>query len=153
MKINHYTNDYFEEIILLMTDTIKTINSNDYSSDEIEAWISNIDQRKLKTSLRNNTTLVATINSKLVGFVDMDESGLLDHLFVHKDYQNQKIDRTLVSSIEKELHKKYNLTKFSTYASITALDFFLKLDYKVIKENTVLLGSSSLNNYLLEKTI
>ncbi len=153
MKINHYTNDYFEEIILLMTDTIKTINSNDYSSDEIEAWISNIDQRKLKTSLRNNTTLVATINSKLVGFVDMDESGLLDHLFVHKDYQNQKIGRTLVSSIEKELHKKYNLTKFSTYASITALDFFLKLDYKVIKENTVLLGSSSLNNYLLEKTI
>lgn len=153
MKINHYTNDYFEEVLLLMKNTIKSINSKDYNKEAITAWISNIDQNKLKKSLRNNTTLTATIDNKLVGFIDMDESGYLDHLFVHKDYQRQNIGEKLVLSIEKELHKKYNLTKFRTYASITALDFFLKLDYKVIKENTVTINNIDLTNYLMEKTI
>lgn len=153
MDIKKYTSEYFEEVLSLMKNTIRTVNSNDYNSDQITAWITKIDPIKLKSSLRANTTLIALINNKLVGFVDMDSSGYLDHLYVHKDYQKQNIGENLVLSIEKELHKNNNLTKFSTYASITSLNFFLKLNYKVIKENTVSINSVNLTNYLLEKSI
>lgn len=153
MDIKKYTSEYFEEVLSLMKNTIRTVNSNDYNSDQITAWITKIDPIKLKRSLRANTTLIALINNKLVGFVDMDSSGYLDHLYVHKDYQKQNIGENLVLSIEKELHKNNNLTKFSTYASITSLNFFLKLNYKVIKENTVSINSVNLTNYLLEKSI
>lgn len=40
-------------------------------------------------------------NDVIVGFGDIDKTGYLDRLFVHKDYQNQDIATVICNELEK----------------------------------------------------
>ena len=82
----------------------------------------------------------------IVGFGDIDKTGYLDRLFVHKDYQRQGI----ASAICDELEQAVNVNKIITHASITAKPFFERRGYKVIKEQQITRNGVSLTNYVME---
>ncbi len=42
-------------------------------------------------SLSSNNMVVVEINGFIVGFGDLDDTGYFDRLFVHKDFQGQRI--------------------------------------------------------------
>ena len=86
-------------------------------------------------------------NGIIVGFGDIDFTGYLDRLYVHKDYQNQGI----ATAICDELECNFNESKVSTHASITARPFFEKRGYKVIKKQNVERSGGVLQNYIMEK--
>ena len=94
--------------------------------------------------MRDNT-LVAIENSIIVGFGDIDSTGYLDRLYVHKDYQKQGIASALCDKLEN------GFTKITTHASITAKPFFLHRGYKVVKEQQVERNGIFLTNYVMEK--
>lgn len=56
------------------------------------------------------------VNGEIVGFGDMDETGYLDRLYVHKDYQGQGIASAICDELERFAAGK----TFTTHASITA---------------------------------
>lgn len=58
-------------------------------------------------------------NGIIVGFGDIDNTGYLDRLYVHKDYQNQGIAKAMCDKLEQ--HNAYN--EITTHASITAKPF------------------------------
>ncbi len=92
-------------------------------------------------------TVVAEIDGKIVGFGDMDPSGYLDRLFVHKDFQRQGV----ATAICDELEDTSAAPEFTTHASITAKPFFEKRGYAMVKEQQVERGGIRLTNFVMRK--
>lgn len=89
---------------------------------------------------------MATINDKVVGFGDINQTGYLDCLFVHKDYQGQGIATALCNQLERFIQS--NIMKD---ASITAKSFFEKRGYPVLQEQKVARLGVYLTNFKMEK--
>ena len=103
--------------------TVHTVNTKDYSDEQINAWADgNIDLKMWNDSLFSHYTVIAEIDDIIVGFGDIDKTGYLDRLFVHPDYQSQGIATALCDKLEKNINTK----KIITHASITARGFFEK---------------------------
>ncbi|MED1864387.1 GNAT family N-acetyltransferase [Fictibacillus nanhaiensis] len=156
MKIVKYKETDTEEIINLFYETVHSVNAKDYSSLELDAWVSfNELQSKVKSwkeTLRKNITFVAKNKDEIVGFSDLTHSGHLDRLYVHKHYQRQGIASALVNVIESEA-RKVNLLSIDTDASITAKPFFEQRGYEVVSPQSVVRKGVSLINYKMTKKL
>ena len=127
--------------------TVHTVNTKDYSNEQINAWADgNIDLKMWNDSLFSHYTVVAQLDDILVGFGDIDKTGYLDRLFVHPNYQRQGIASALCDRLERSV----STPKIITHASITARDFFKKRGYLIIKEQQVQRHNVYLTNYIME---
>lgn len=156
MKITKFQNDDTQEIIQLFYDTVHTVNALDYTKDQIDAWAP-LDKIQLKLeswskSLSANITYVAKINTTIVGFGDLTIGGLLDRLYVHKDFQRKGIATELLNKLESEA-LKLNLLEIQTYASITAKTFFETNGFTSISVNNVERNGTVLTNFLMVKRL
>lgn len=137
----------------LFYDTVHTVNAKDYTEDQLDAWATgDVDLEEWNRSFLAHTTLVAVWGGVIAGFADMDKSGYLDRLYVHKDYQGKGFATVLVRELERRVGQN-NMVCFETYASITARPFFEKLGYVVQTENTVVREGVSLTNFRMTKTV
>ena len=154
MKIREYDPKDCALLAQLFYDTIHVINARDYTQEQCNAWATgNVNLDQWNSSFLAHTTLVAVMdNNRIAGFADMDQSGYLDKLFVHKDYQGIRIATALVTELERRMRQR-DVFCFETYASITARPFFEKLGYVVRNENTVVRGGVSLTNFKMSKKI
>lgn len=156
MKIDTYRETDLEEIIDLFYDTVHTVNAKDYSQEQLDAWAPRDGKeiRKLswQNSLRQHMTYVVRMDNKIVGFGDLTDTGYLDRLFVHKDYQSQGIATALLQRLEAKA-KQLNLHEIHVDASITAKPFFEHHGYQVIREQTVERQDVTLTNYHMVKQL
>lgn len=147
MKIRRYQKSDCEELAKLFYNTVHTINIQDYSVEQLNAWATGqVDLKKWNQSLQEHFSVVAVMGETIVGFGDIDETGYLDRLYVHGDYQRQGIATEICDCLEKEVQG--NIT---THASITAKPFFEKRGYKVIKKQQVERQGIFLTNYVMRK--
>ena len=150
MVIREYKNSDCKEVSELFYNTVHTINAKDYTKEQLDVWATNeIDLEKFNKSLIEHYSLVAVENKIIVGFGNIDETGYLDRLFVHKDYQNRGVATAICDRLEQKMLKG----KVITHSSITAKPFFEKRGYKVIKEQQVERKGFLLTNYIMEKII
>lgn len=147
MIVTHFKPEYQDEVIQMIKQTIHTINRKDYTSSQVEAW-ADFDPSLWRESLVNHQVVIALDNHCIVGFADMNQSGYLDRLFVHVDYQRRGIAQKLVSFLEEANNTANN---FTTYASITAKPFFESMNYRMITENQVALRGETFTNFLMKK--
>lgn len=148
MLIKSYEKEFFIDICTLFYETVHSVNAGDYSESQLEAWApKDNDYSHLKTALEKNWTLVAIEDGVIIGFVDIEDTGYLDHLFVHKDYQGKGVATALCNEIE----AKGNFNEIETHASITALPFFEKRGYKVVREQIVEIRGEKLKNHVMRK--
>ena len=91
-------------------------------------------------------SLVAVEGCGIAGFGDIDQTGYLDRLYVHKDYQRKGIATAICDGLERTAQGK-----ITTHASITARPFFEKRGYTVIKEQRVERQGIALVNFVMEK--
>ena len=150
MILRKYRSNDCPEMLKLFYDTVHEINKKDYSSEQLDAWTSGIIFDKWDKSFLSNNTIVAEKNGIIAGFGDMDNNGYLDRLYVNKDYQNIGIGSAIINELEKTAVSN-GVFCFTTYSSITAKPFFIKHDYRVLKENTVLKNGIEMRNYFMEK--
>lgn len=154
MKIRKYNSADISAITELFYDTVHTVNAADYTAEQLDAWASgDVDTDAWDRSFREHVTYVAVEEAgdsrdgeKLIAFADMDRSGYLDRLYVHKDYQRMGVASALCARLEKEV-EAYTYT---THASITARPFFEKRGYRVVKEQQVERKGIWLTNYVME---
>ena len=122
----------------LFYDTVHTINAMDYTKEQLNVWAKeSVDLEEWDISFLNHNILIAEINGEIVGFADMDNSGYLDRLYVHKNFQRRGIATALVDESER-CEKETGILNFETYASITAMQFFEKRGYAVESENRII---------------
>lgn len=150
MIIRKYETSDCKLLADLFYNTVHTINAKDYTVRQLNAWATgNVDLEEWNKSLSEHFTLVAVENGIIVGFGDIDRTGYLDRLYVHKDYQGQGT----ASAICDKLEKAFQVNKINTHASITAKPFFIHRGYRVIKEQQVIRAGTSLTNYIMEKQL
>ncbi len=150
MLIRQYVPTDCEELAKLFYHTVHTINAKDYSQEQLNVWATEkIDLEVWNKSLSEHYTVVAVENSIIVGFGDIDKSGYLDRLYVHKDYQRKGVATAICNKLEQTL----KVNKIITHASITAKSFFEQRGFKVIKEQQVERNGIALTNYVMEKQV
>ena len=148
MFLREYTTSDCAQMAELFYQTVHTVNAKDYTEEQLNAWATgNMDLAEWDRSFTEHYTLVAVEDGIIAGFGDMDKTGYLDRLYVHKDYQHCGIATAICDELEKWAGGK----KIVTHASITAKPFFLKRGYEVIKEQQVIRYGVSLTNYVMEK--
>jgi putative acetyltransferase len=135
-------------LAILFHETVHTINAKDYSPAQLDAWSTgSVDLDTWNRSFLAHDTWVAWIGDKIVGFADMDASGYLDRLYVHRDYQHHGIATALCDHLEQRAAAK----TFVTHASITAKPFFLARGYAVVRAQVVQRHGVELQNFVMEK--
>lgn len=106
-----------------------------------------MDLKAWEASFRAHKTIIAVKNGEIVGFGDMDETGYLDRLYVHKDYQGQGIASAICDELERFAAGK----TITTHASTTAKPFFQHRGYRVVRKQEVIRRSVALTNLVMEK--
>jgi putative acetyltransferase len=135
----------------LFYDTVHSVNAKDYSSEQLNAWATGIiDKDAWCHSFVEHYTMVAVADKKIVGFGDIDSTGYLDRLFVHKDYQGRGVASALCCELENHAMEN-GVSVLSTHSSITAKHFFERRGYIVRKEQQVERKGIKLTNFVMEK--
>ncbi|RKJ38772.1 GNAT family N-acetyltransferase [Acutalibacter sp. 1XD8-33] len=147
MILRGYTPADCREMAELFYDTVHTVSAKDYTQEQLDAWATGlVDLAEWNQSFLVHYTLVAEKDDRIVGFGDMDLSGYLDRLYVHKDYQGQGIASAICGELEEAVHNPV-----TTHASITARPFFEHRGYRVIREQKVVRRGVSLTNCVMQK--
>lgn len=83
----------------------------------------------------------------IVGFGDIDDTGYLDRLYVHKDFQHKGVATVICDQLESMA------TNVTVHASITAKPFFEHRGYRTLQSQEVERRGVKMTNYLMQKAI
>lgn len=148
--IRKYKSEDCREIADLFFQTVHSVNAKDYTKKQLDAWADgDVDLAEWNKSMSEHYTVVCAVDDKIVGFGDIDETGYLDRLYVHKDYQRLGI----ASHICDELERAAVSGTITTHASITAKPFFEQRGYRAIKEQQISRQGIRLTNFIMEKGV
>ena len=146
MTLRPYRPSDLREILELFYCTVHTVNAGDYTPEQLDAWANGSpDEEAWACSLSAHTALVAEEDGRLVGFGDIDASGYLDRLYVHRDVQRRGVASALCDALEGAADV------IVTDASVTARPFFEGRGYRVLREQQVVRHGVVLVNYRMEK--
>ena len=148
MFLREYKSEDCNETYNLFYNTVHTINSKDYREEQLNVWANTeIDLIKWDNSLKSKYTVIAEEDNIVVGFGNIDKTGYLDMLYIHKDYQGKGIATEICNNLE----SKYNVKEIEVHSSITAKSFFIKRGYKIVKEQLVERKGIYLTNFVMKK--
>ena len=134
MELREYKPTDCEQMSQLFYNTVHSVNVKDYTEEQLNAWATgSVDLQEWSHSFLKHKTVVAVEDDEIVGFGDIDQSGYLDRLYVHMNYQGMGI----ASAICNELECAVIGDLITTHASITAKPFFEHRGYKVVLEQEV----------------
>ena len=92
MFIRRYEASDCKYLAELFYNTVHSINAKDYSLKQLNVWATgSVDLEKWNQSLLSHFSVVAFENGIIVGFGDIDSTGYLDRLYVHKDFIKIKV--------------------------------------------------------------
>lgn len=142
-----------KSMVQLFYNTVHTVSAKDYTEKQISVWApDSIDVDTWCRPFAEDDTLIAEERGKIIGFVNMDNTGYIDRLYVHSDYQGQGIASMLIRQVE-SLAQRKSLSELRANVSITARPFFLSLGYREVHENIVTRNGVSLINYTMIKSL
>lgn len=148
MLIREYQSSDCKELTELFYNTVHTVNAKDYTAEQLDVWApGERDLEKWNQSLQEHYSIVAIQGEIIVGFGDIDNTGYLDRLYVHTDYQRQGIASVICDQLEQAT--QWDIT---THASITARPFFEKRGYEVVREQQVERQGTFLTNFVMVKS-
>ncbi|PCJ66571.1 MAG: GNAT family N-acetyltransferase [Bacteroidetes bacterium] len=147
MKLRQAQLSDLEEVQTLFVQTIKNTCKSDYDKDQINAWITSVENKeRWEDLLINQYFLIAEIDGKIVGFGSLKDGSYLDFMYVHKDYLRQGIAHFLFENLKDE-SIRLGFDILTSDVSKTARPFFESKGFKVTKENRNIIQGVELINY------
>lgn len=147
MEIREYNPSDCRALMELFYNTVHTVNAKDYTEEQLNAWATGKEEpEKFNRSFNGHYSLVATEGETIIGFGDIDRSGYLDRLYVHADFQRRGVATAICNILEQATDRD-----IITHASITAVPFFQKRGYRIVKKQQVERHGVMLTNYIMEK--
>lgn len=148
MIVRPYRPSDLGEIAALFYDTVHTVNAGDYSPEQLDAWADGApDLAEWGRTLSEHAAFVAEEAGAVVGFGDIDASGYLDRLYVHRDFQRRGVASALCAALEGAVEAE----RIVTHASITARPFFESRGYRVVRRRRVVRHGVAMTNFRMEK--
>ena len=153
MRLRKYQASDYREAYELFYNTVHSVNLRDYSQQQVDAWApQDIDIESWGAPRLQHYAIVAEEDGILIGFGDIDDTGYLDMLYVHKDYQGMGVATMMLDDLEK--HARDNsVAAVTTHASITLKPALEKRGYAVVKEQTVERNGQMLANFCMVKKL
>lgn len=123
-----------EAINTLHEGTIRAINSVHYTSEQIDAWVVELDATYWIHTFEKTNGLVATNhnNDTIIGFGDIvccKNIAELQRLYVHKNYQGRGVGSALITALE-AIAQRQDSIKINVNSSITARPFYVARNYR-----------------------
>lgn len=135
----------------LFYNTIRNINLRDYTEQQVKAWAP--DEFDAQLWLKKMTAIqpfVVELDGVIVGYSDVQPSGLVDHFFCHHEYQGQGVGRALMTHVIKQAEAK-GLDRIYSEVSITARPFYEHMGFTVVNEQQIEVRGATLTNYVMER--
>ncbi|HDZ5414649.1 TPA: GNAT family N-acetyltransferase [Vibrio harveyi] len=130
---------------------VRNVNRRDYNEQQVKAWaLDEFDSEIWLQKMMDIQPFVAELDGVIVGYSDVQSSGLVDHFFCHHAYQGQGVGRALMAHVFKQAKEK-GLTRLYSEVSITARPFFEHMGFSVLKEQQVEVRGAILTNYVMER--
>ena len=146
--VKKYESRFLPDMARLFYDTVHTVSRADYTRRQLDAWADGRpDLDRWDRSFSRHDSLLVFDGERLVGFGDMDDTGYLDRLYVHRCYQRQGIATLICRTLENQS----GLDSFSVHRSLTARPFFEKMGYKAVKSQQVTRHGIQLTNFIMIK--
>ncbi len=153
LTIREYTTNDTPAIVRLFTETVRTVNARDYSREQINAWApADPDEAAWTARLQTGETFVAEAGADLIGFVQLQDDGYLDLLYVHHAHVRQGVGRSLLEKAVARA-KSAGVRTMHTAASISARPFFEANGFMIEREQSVTVRGVSLTNYVMTRTL
>jgi putative acetyltransferase len=132
---------------------IEELTVEDYDDAQRRAWASAVDDdAAFARGLEKGLTLVALIRGGPVGFISVQDGGLIDQLYVHPSVARTGVASALVDAIEK-LAAARGTAMLATDASDTAKPLFEARGYQAMHRNTIEVDGEYLGNTRMTKAL
>jgi len=140
-------------LLALFRDTIRRVNSRDYSPPQVAAWASDdIDTVQWFGRFAGRFVPVAEEDGRPVGFAELEPDGHIDRVYVSADHQGRGVGRQLLAAVVAEA-RRVGLARLFTEASITARPFFEGQGFVVLAPQVVTLRGVEFVNYRMERVL
>jgi len=139
-----------QAIIDLHDDTIRKINSRDYSQAQVEMWIGTRSIEITQSMIESDEYCVCVDHTgKLLGWGHLKENEIFG-LYVFADHQSQGIGSAILEYMEKEA-REAGIEELHSQSTIIALGFYRKQGYEELDH--VRLGKARLYALTIRKRI
>ena len=153
IELRPFEPDDLGAIAQLYVDAVHALAVDHYDLAQREAWAPRaIDQDRWSTRLDGLTTVVATSESRLVGFVAWREDGYLDLLYVHPDMARRGLGARLVAVVEEDAAAR-GVDLVWASASDVSRPLFAKLGYAPQREEQIDVRGEPLRSTIMEKRL
>lgn len=146
-RISNYRDE--NELNRLMYSAVHNISDSLYTQEQKEAWAP-VEMLDDDEYLSLEQTYVAVVEDSIVGFIDVQETGYINMLFVSPDWQRKGVASALLEYVEKRVLTLRVATSY-THASLAARTFFEKHGFSVTSEEEVERRGVLLKRYLMTK--
>ncbi|MGR5136863.1 GNAT family N-acetyltransferase [Vibrio jasicida] len=137
----------------LFFNTVRNVNRRDYTEQQVKAWAQEgFDSQLWLKKMVSIQPFVAVLDGVIVGYSDVQPSGLVDHFFCHHEYQGQGVGRALMTHVLEQAKAK-GLTRIYSEVSVTARPFYEHMGFIVVNEQQVEVRGATLTNYVMERRL
>ncbi|MBP6280060.1 MAG: GNAT family N-acetyltransferase [Rhodocyclaceae bacterium] len=132
---------------------IHDIAVHDYTPEQIDAWApANIDAEKWADRMRGINPFVAEMDGEIVGYADVQSSGLIDHFFVSGAHPRRGVGRMLMAAIHMEA-ERLHLTELVSEVSRTAQGFFAHFGFHIVAQQSKVIRGVVVPNARMQKVL
>ncbi len=151
MLIRDYCRYDAPAITRLFYETVRLINRQDYSDEQVRAWAPVIpDPQIWHSRMSERCTLVAEENGEIIAFAELERNGHLDMFYCRKDVVRRGVGRSLYRAVELKAIE-LGLERIFAEASITARPFFEHCGFSIVCKQTVMRSGVELSNFVMGK--
>src|SRR5215213_5149676 len=137
MEIRDYRTADTQQIMDLFYETVHEINIQDYSKEQVNAWApKEMNYAEWKERLSSRITQVAEEDGTIIGFAELEADGHIGCFYCRKGFIGSGVGALLFRAVEARA-RNLGALRLSAEVSITALPFFKKRGFRVIKEQEV----------------
>jgi GNAT superfamily N-acetyltransferase len=130
--IIRFKNEHAIAVSELIVENLKTVNIRDYPEELVDALAAYKNPHHLSESAEKCDAFVAVENGRILG-VAMLDGNRIANMFVHTRVQGRGIGKSLLAHIE-GLARRRQISRLVVDSSITAVGFYTKCGYRVIRE-------------------
>ncbi|MCP4441817.1 MAG: GNAT family N-acetyltransferase [Aureispira sp.] len=153
MELRQANIEDLDELRGLFKETIQTVNTADYTPEQIKVWSAGSEQtERWEKRIAEQYIVLGTIDGLIVGMSSLSIEGYLDLMYVHKDYQRQGIAQRLYKKIEQKAYEQQN-SKITVDVSITAKPFFEQMGFDLIRVQALNLKGVVFKNNQMQKIL
>ena len=152
-KIRRATANDAPELVDLFKTTVRKVNSQDYTSEQIMAWVpDDYPIEKMVRGIESSIVIVSSDSTGLTGMGSLCGCSLFHMLYIRHDRIRQGLGRRLMKEVE-TVSKMKGADCIYAKVSITGRPAFLASGYEEIRKQTIEINGQYLVNYKMYKPL